>query len=144
MPNAIKWEGAMVSHTNVLTTELNALAAGGTGGWSGAFSNNTVLSTFFWVEIGHGTKTEDAHVGDTVEIYISMAPDGSNYQEGVGILVAVVPTDVIAANTLHIYTSLKFELPPCAIKFALKNTGSHAMLDTTNYVELFSSNKEIQ
>jgi len=144
MANAIKWEAAMVSRGTVLTTELNALAAAATSAVGTEIDNSTNLDRFGWFEVNHGTKTEDAHAGDTVEIYMVTAPDGTNYEDGAGQLVAVVATDVVAADTLHQYNSNMFLLPPCKVKFKLKNAGNHAMLDTTNTVELFTSNLEVQ
>ena len=144
MANIIQWAAVMASRGTVLTTELNALAAAATSAVGTEIDNSTNLDRFGWFEINHGTKTEDAHAGDTVEILMVTAPDGTNYEDGAGQVVAVVATDVIAADTLHQYNSLMFLLPPCKVKFKLKNAGNHAMLDTTNTVELFTSNTEVQ
>ena len=144
MANAILWQAALASRGTVLTTGLNALAAAATSAVDTEIDNSTNLDKYGWFEIGHGTKTEAAHAGDTVEIRMMRCYDGANYEAGLGELVAVVPIDVLTADALHIYKSMRFDLPPCKVKFTLKNTGNHAMLDTTNYVELFTSNSEVQ
>ena len=144
MANAILWQAALASRGTVLTTGLNALAAAATSAVDTEINNSTNLDTYGWFEIGHGTKTEAAHAGDTVEIRMMRCYDGTNYEAGLGELVAVVPIDVLTADELHIYKSQRFRLPPCKLKFTLKNAGNHAMLDTTNYVELFTSNLEVQ
>ena len=144
MANAIKWEAALSSKGTVLTTGLNALAAAATSAVDTEIDNSTNLDKYGWFEVGHGTKTEAAHAGDTIEIRMMRCYDGTNYEAGLGELVAVVPIDVLTADALHIYKSMRFDLPPCKVKFTLKNAGNHAMLDTTNYVELFVSNNEVQ
>jgi len=144
MANAILWQAAALSRGTVLTTGLNALAAAATSAVDTEIDNSTNLDRFGWFEIGHGTKTEAAHAGDTVEIRMMRSYDGTNYEAGLGLLVAVVAIDVLTADALHIYMSNMFVLPPCKVKFTLKNAGAHAMLDTTNYVELFTSNTEVQ
>ena len=144
MANAILWQAALASRGTVLTTGLNALAAAATSAVDTEIDNSTNLDTYGWFEVGHGTKTEAAHAGDTVEIRMARCYDGTNYEAGLGELVAVVPIDVLTADALHIYMSQRFRLPPCKVKFTLKNAGNHTMLDTTNYVELFTSNLEVQ
>ena len=144
MANAILWQAALASRGTVLTTGLNALAAAATSAVDTEIDNSTNLDTYGWFEIGHGTKTDAAHAGDTVEIRMMRCYDGTNYEAGLGELVAVVPIDVLTADALHIYMSQRFRLPPCKVKFTLKNTGAHAMRDTENYVELFTSNLEVQ
>ena len=144
MANAILWQAALNSRGTVLTTEINALAAGVTSAVGTVIDNSTNLDTYGWFEVGHGTKTEAAHTGDTVEIWMTRSYDGTNYEAGLGELVAVVSIDVLTADALHIYMSQRFRLPPGKVRFTMKNAGNHAMLDTTNYVELFTSNFEVQ
>ena len=142
--SAQKWEALMTDRGTVLTTGLNALAAAATSAVDTAIDNGTNLDKYGWFKIGHGTKTEAAHAGDTVEIRMLCAYDGSTYTDGLGQLVAVIPIDVLTADALHVYQSFRFDLPPCPVKFTLKNTGAHALLDTTNYVQLFTCNNEQQ
>ena len=144
MANAIKWQAAMVSRGAVLTTELDALAAAATSVVGPAVDNGANLDKFGWFEINHGNKTDAAHAGDTVEIYMHRAYDGADYEDGLGKLVAVISIDVLGADALHQYNSDMFLLFPCPVKFTMKNTGEHVLLDTTNTVELFTSNTEVQ
>jgi len=144
MANAIKWEAAMVSRGLVLSTELNALGVDVLSAQGTEIDNSTNLDTYGWFEVGHGTKTEDAHIGDTLEIRMIRSYDGTNYEWPYGELVAVVSIEGLTADSVHIYQSQQFRLPPCKVKFKLCNRGNHAMMDEGNYVELFTSNLEVQ
>ena len=144
MANAILWQAALASRGTVLTTQLNSLAASGQSVVGTEIDNSTNLDIYGWFEIGHGVTGGVSAVGDTIEIWMDRCYDGTTYEDGEGVLVVVVPIDVTGADLLHVYMSQRFRLPPCKVKFTLKNICVRAMMASTNYVELFTSNLEVQ
>lgn len=144
MANAILWGAAWNSEGNVLTTELNSLGIDALSAAGTAFTNNTARDTFGMVEVNFDPGSTTVAPPELL-LYMEMAPGGTNYSTLGGAsnhLVAIIPCEV-TANAQRLM-STPFQLFPGATKFRLENRTGVAFPASSNTVELFTANMEIQ
>lgn len=132
----------------MLTTELNALAA---GAWTAAgteYNNSANLRQYFMVKIAVDFVSAPT-TGDFVTLYVIKAVDGTNYDTldsdndpRAGNIVAVV--EVIDTTAAQIRHSGIFVLPGAKVKFILKNSSAQAFPASGSTVTLFSLADEVQ
>ncbi len=151
MPSKVLWDAAAVSRGNVLSTELNNLAAAAFSAAGTEVDNSTNLDQYGWLELDYDLAANPA-AGGYMTLFLLKALDGTNY-EGAGdgtngpgghAIVAVIPIQFTADNAAHIAMSQMFRLPPCKIKFVLQNNCSAAFAASGSVVELFTANDESQ
>ena len=147
MPNAIKWEAAAATQGNVLTTELNSLADNAISGVGTAIDNSANLDQFGYVEVNLASLNPTT--GAFLTLYMTMALDGTNYEDPAAstnpawhAIAATIP--VTTGSATKRCMSPKFEIPPCKVKFQLRNDCNVALAASGNTVELFTTNDEVQ
>lgn len=148
MPSAIKWEAGWVSRSNVLSTELNALANAARTAAGTEVDNATNLDQYGKVEINVDFVSAPS-AGAYFDLHMLTAPDGTDYEDGSGsvdpgshTLVARIP--VRADTAAQRLMSRVFPLEPAKTKFILLNQSGQAFPATGSTVELFTTNDEVQ
>ncbi len=121
------------------STELNSLA-NGSGAAGAEYDNATNKYTLGTIEIVFGTGS-NATAGNTVDIYIVPAPDGTNYPDGVGTPSQVsapqyVGSGVCRAATSHRLALNIVPLPLCKFKVVVVNGSGQAFSSSGNTVKL--------
>ena len=110
---------------STLTTELNALANGSTSAASAAIDNTSNLDLYHDLTLTVAAQASARSAGATVSVYLTMALDGTNYDDTnatTAELVAVFPLD--AATTARQATRRDIPVPPGLFKyFVVNNTG---------------------
>lgn len=148
MPNAILWQAVWNSRGNVLSTELNSLAAGSRTNAGTAVANQTNLDQYGKLEINVTFGTAPT-AGGVLTLYMITAPDGTNYDDGSS---SVDPGDhrvllavpVRATTSAQILMTPVFRLEPATTKFLLTNDTDQAFPASGSTVELFTANDEVQ
>lgn len=148
MANAIKWEALLSDRSTVLTTELNSLGNTSRTNAGSAIDNGTNLDRYGFLEL-NVTFGSAPSAGGYVALYMVTALDGTNYDDGSSsvdpgthTLVTTIPLRATTnAQKLH---SVRFELPPCPIKFILENRSGQAFPASGSTVKLFTVNEEVQ
>ena len=148
MPNAIKWQGAPVSRSNALSTELNALANNGRSNAGLVIDNSTSLDKFGWLEL-NVTFTTAPSADGYIAIYMVTAMDGTNFADGSasvnpGFDAWVCNLPVNAVTTAQNKQVGPILLPPAKFKLIAENKAGFALPATGTTIELFSNNDEIQ
>src|SRR4030067_587328 len=124
MPSKELWDAPATSRGNVLSTELNNLAAAAFSAAGTEVDNSINLDQYGWLELDYDLAANPA-VGGYMSLFLLKALDGTNY-EGVGdgtngpgghSLMAVIPIQFTADHAAHISMSPMFRLPPCQINF---------------------------
>lgn len=148
MANAVQWQGAWTSRSNVLSTELNSLADGSRTNAGTEVDNSTNLDQYGKLEI-NVTFGSNPDAGATVQLHMVTAPDGTNYEDGSSsadpgshTLVDVIP--VKASTSAQRLMSRLIPLQPAKTKFILYNDTGQAFPASGSTVELFTNNLEIQ
>lgn len=124
------------SATSALTTELNSLASAGTSSASAAIDNTTNRDLFMDVELYVATQGASRPVGATVELWMVMTLDGTNYSDAVrnvADLVAVFPLD--AGTTARYVHRRDIPIPPSNFKLFVYNNSSQAFASSANTVK---------
>lgn len=107
------------SITSLLTTELNALAAGAGSALGTEFDNSTNLLIFgsFQLDV---TFAVNPIVDTTVDLYLIPAPDGTNYNNGSASIqpqnFAIGSFNIRAASTQQLLYLWGVQLPPTKFK----------------------------
>lgn len=130
-----------VTGTTVLSTELNSLGNGSLCSASSVFDNSSNLAIWADFELVVATQGGARSAGATVSVFMSVAPDGTNYSDVVaeGEPVAVFALD--AATTARRHFRRGFELPPLAtIKFYALNSTGQALAASGNTVKIWTRN----
>ena len=150
MANAIKWEGAWVDRSNVLTTEMNGLTDGTyvLQSVASAIANQTNLDQYGMFELNLASLDPDA--GGYVEVYGVRSMDGgSTYEDTPGtnnpathLLLAVIPLD--ATSSVKKAFSKPFWFDPNATKFCVRNMAGVDFGATGNTLKLWTNNDEVQ
>lgn len=148
MANQILWDAAVVDEGDVLTTEMNSLAAAGLTAKGSAYDNTADLRQHFWAEFS-GSFGSSPVAGQALVLYALRAMDGTNYEDGDASTTppatAIVATFPVRASTsAQRIASTRFELPPCPVKFVLYNGTSQALSASGNTVGLYSATDEVQ
>lgn len=151
MPNAIKYEAAWVDRGNVLSTELNALAADARTAAGTELANQTNLDQYGKLELVLAAMSGAPASGAYVDIHMIQAPDGTTYEDGSNSVdpgahnfLGRIP--VRASALAQRLTSRAFRLYPGKTKFLLswKPGNVQALAATGNTLKLFSTNDELQ
>lgn len=129
-------KGYSAAIASALTTELNSLANGSATAASTAIDNTTALDLFADFTFTVATQGVARSTGATISVFMSMALDGSNYDDvsaSTAELVAVFSYD--AATTARQSTRRDIPIPPGLFKlFAVNNTGQ-ALAASGNLLE---------
>lgn len=110
---------------SALTTDLNSLGNGSTSAASAAIDNTTNLDLYHDLTLTVAAQGSARSAGASVSVYMTMALDGTNYDDTnatTAELVAVFPLD--AATTARQATRRDVPVPPGLFKyFVVNNTG---------------------
>lgn len=144
----VKWAGAPTSRGTVLTTQLNTLANAAFSAAGPAYDNTANLDEWFWFEfLTGGAITPTA--GANVQIFCVLSPGGTNYGDapsannaGFEALVCTLPLTT-AAGTQRAVSLKPIQLPPCLMKFVLKNNAGVALSATGNTLTLYSADEAV-
>lgn len=135
MPNVTL--GSYGALGSVLTTELNALAAGALSAASSEIDNTSALAIFETLELLVTIPTTPV-AGEVVELYILESVDGTNFGDGSGsvqppdtALVGIFPVRAVA-GAQRITLVDPVPLKPGKYKYLLKNNTSDAFDATGN------------
>ena len=121
---------------SALTTEANSLANDANTAASSAIDNTTNLDLFHDLTLTIATQGSARSAGATVEVYLVMALDGTNYDdvsESTAELVAVFSLD--AATTARQLTRRDVPIPPGLFKYFLRNRTGQALAASGNLLE---------
>lgn len=121
---------------STLTTELNSLANATLSSASSEIDNSSNKDLFVDLTLTVAAQGSARSAGATVEIWMTMALDGTNHDDmvrNVAELVAVFPLD--AATTARQSTRRDVPIPPGKIKFAAYNSTGQAFASSGNIVE---------
>lgn len=149
MPSALQWE-ATSSVTQIMTTALNSLADNTITAASTEVDNSTGLDTYFWLELNvtYGTNPGDAV--PTVDVYMTQAPDGTNYESAPLTGGANQGHMFVGAFPVRATTSAQrvvigpFAMPPHKLKFYLDNQTGQATASSGNTLDIVTNNLEGQ
>lgn len=135
---------AWTSEGNVLSTELNSLAAAARTNAGTEVANQTNLDTYGKVEI-NVTFGSSPTAGGYLNLYMLTAPDGTNYDSGSSSVdpgghTLIASLVVQASTSAQRLMSPVFALQPSPTKFILENKTSQAFPASGSTVELFSTN----
>jgi hypothetical protein len=139
-----KW-AAYTSRGNVLSTELNSLAAASRSAAGTEVDNGTNLDMFGVLELQVTFGTAPV-AGGYVEIYMVAAPDGTNYEDGSATvdpgthkLIDRIP--VRAVTTAQRLTGRMIPLLPEKTKFLLYNGFGQAFPASGSTLTLYTTNR---
>lgn len=149
--NALNWEAEITAPSNVLTTELNALADAEISDPSSAQDNGTALDMLLWCEISVGTF-QDAVDGGSLDLYRVVSIDnGSTFETspatgGVGNGHTYVGGCNVPASgtTAHVCIVGPFSIPPGQYKLLLDNQSGGQLTASGNTVQCGATNPELQ
>lgn len=120
-----KHKSYTASIASALTTELNSLGNGSASSASSAIDNTTNLDLYHDLTLTVAAQGSARSAGATVSVYMTMALDGTNYDDTnatTAELVAVFSLD--AATTARQATRRDIPVPPGLFKyFVLNSTG---------------------
>ena len=121
---------------SVLTTELNSLATATNTAASAAIDNTSALDLYVDLTLTIATMGVARSAGATVNVYMVMALDGTNYDDvdaTCAELVAVFPLD--AATTARQSTRRDIPVPPGLFKLFARNVTGQTLAASGNLVE---------
>lgn len=138
---SIKWV-ALTDRGALLTTALNSMADATLSAASTALANQTNLDTHAIIEINLASLTPTGT--PYLELYMTKAPDGTNYEEAPIIgganrntLIATLPVPT-GAGTKRVQTGL-INLPPCPVQFYLGNQLNVALAASGNTLDVYTT-----
>lgn len=145
---SVKWGASLTDRGTVLTTELNTLGNDAFTAVGSEIDNGVNLDRWGWLQFLCGSSITPT-TGAVILIYMVTAPDATNYgaapsstNVGTSALVAVIPLPT-AAGTHRVTSSFPFALPPCKVKFVLKNESNVTLPGSGNVVRLFTGNEAV-
>ena len=121
---------------SILTTELNALANGSASSASSAIDNTSNLDLYHDLTLTVAAQGSSRSAGATVSVYMTMALDGTNYDDtsaGTAELVATFQLD--AATTARQSTRRDIPVPPGLFKYFVVNNTGQAFAATSSLLE---------
>jgi len=131
MASAINWESSP-SLTSYETTDLNSLADAGTV-VGDAIDNSSGLDMYMDVELYLAAQGSARDSGAYVALYLTPAPDGTNYVDTTNLsnyLVGVIALD--AATTARREAVQMIPAPPGLFKIVVENQTGQAWAGTGN------------
>lgn len=137
-----KWEAAAI--TSLLTTELNSLANGSTCALGTEYDNATNLYLYGLFEL-NVTFGSAPTAGNTVDLYIVPAPDGTNYDDGSASVTPPITNYAGGFPLRAVTTAQKIAiggplsliwLPPLKFKVLVKNGSGQAFPASGSTVKL--------
>ena len=148
MANIINWATGATSRGTVLGTHLNSLANGAQTVAGAEVDNSTNLDQYGILELNVTFGTAPT-VGNTCDVYMVKALDGTNYEDGSSTALPsgaclVGAIDMLAGTAAMRRTSGIFTVPPTKIKFLLKNNSGQAFPGSNSTVLFYTFNDEIQ
>ena len=139
MSTSLRYENGSVQ--TLLSTELNSLAASTGSAVGSAFDNSAAGNNFFWADfelyVTYGTAPT---AGQTVDLYLVEAIDGSNYADGSSTI--QVATHYVGSwplrnvNTAQRIVVRGVPLPPGPFKAHVLNSATQAMAASGNTVKM--------
>lgn len=135
----------LTSRGTLLTTELNSLANGSYSALGAtALDNGTNLDRFAMAELALDTASATTDRA-AVDLYAVPAPDGTNYADSTEpsayhFVASFMVDDTAAAQRL---VTARFELPPCKVKFQLRNRSGQAFPASGSTVKVYTFNRTI-
>jgi hypothetical protein len=144
----IKWGAAPTSRGTVLSTQMDSVANAGFSTLGSAYDNSSNLDRWGWIELSLGSLNPTA--GACIYVYLVPSVDGgTDYDDGPSstnpashLLVAVLQLKTGAAAK-KVVTLTPFALPPCNIKFAIKNQAGVTLASGSNTMVLYTSNEAV-
>lgn len=140
------WEPLTIQ--TMLTTELNALAAGDGTALGTAYDNGDAANRYFFGDFQlSATWAASPAANGTVDLYVVGAPDGTNYNDG-GTTVRPQNMqrgiwDVRLVNTLQLMTIHGVVLPPYPFKIFVVNNTDQALTASGHTVKMKAYRREI-
>lgn len=149
MPSAIKWETTS-AQTSIMTTALNSLANNTLSAVSTEVNNSTGLNTYAWFEINVTFGVAPSDTAPTLDIYMTQAPDGTNYQSApvtsgtdqAHLFFASVPVRKVTTAQRLVFGP--YPLPPHKCSFYVDNQTGQSMAASGNTVHIYTNNLESQ
>lgn len=124
------------SIASILTTELNSLANGSASSASAAVDNTSNLDLYHDLTLTVAAQGVARSAGASVSVYMTMALDGTNYDDTnatTAELVAVFPLD--AATTARQSTRRDVPVPPGLFKYFVVNSTGQAFAASGSLLE---------
>ncbi len=131
-----KHKSYTASIASALTTELNSLGSGSTSSASSAIDNTSNLDLYHDLTLTVAAQGSARSAGATVSVYMTMALDGTNYDDTnatTAELVAVFPLD--AATTARQATRRDVPIPPGLFKYFVVNSTGQAFAASGSLLE---------
>jgi hypothetical protein len=139
---AVKWE-AFTDRGNLLSTVFDSIANAVLSAATTALDNGTNLDTHCIIEINLGSLTPVTP--GYIELYMTKAPDGTNYENDpviggvdVNTLIATIPVTA-GVGAKRVMTGL-IAIPPCPIKFFLGNQLNVTTAASGNTLDIYTAN----
>lgn len=134
----------MTAHASLLTTQLDALADAGLSVVGTALDNGTNKDRFAVAEclVDFVSAPTDRAA---IDLYMSIAPDGTNYADSAdpaqyAFVGSFMVDNATAAQRL---VTARFEIPPCKVKFQVKNRSGQAFPASGSIVNVYTFNRTI-
>ncbi len=124
------------SIASALTTEVHSLGNGSASSASSAIDNTTNLDLYHDLTLTVAAQGSARSAGATVAVYMTMALDGTNYDDTnatTAELVAVFPLD--AATPARQATRRDIAVPPGLFKYFVLNSTGQAFASSGNILE---------
>ena len=131
-----KHKSYTASIASTLTTELNSLANGSASSASSAIDNTSNLDLYHDLTLTVAAQGSARSAGAQVSVYMTMALDGTNYDDTnatTAELVAVFPLD--AATTARQATRRDVPIPPGLFKYFVVNGTGQAFAASGSLLE---------
>lgn len=149
MVSAVKWQAASTV-TQIMTTQLDGLANDTISTASTEVDNSTNLDTFAWLELNVTFPTAPSDDSPSVDVYMTQAPDGTNYQDNPvsggtdqgHLFAASFPVQKVTTAQRLVIGPIP--LPPHKFKLFLDNQTGQAMNSTGNTLDIAVNNLEGQ
>ena len=132
-----KHKSYTASIASALTTDLNSLGSGSTSAASAALDNTTNLDLYHDLTLTVAAQGGARSAGATVAVYMTMALDGTNYDDtnaSTAELVAIFSLD--AATTARQLTRRDVPIPPGLFKYFVVNSTGQAFASSGNLLEI--------
>lgn len=148
MANRILWDAVVSDEGNVLTTQLDALADTAYSAAGAEYDNTADLWQYGWLRLAVDFVSAPTQPA-SADIYLHTALDGTNYptldsdnDPRGGQLVCTI--DLIDTTAAQIRDSRMFRLPPCKLKFSLRNLAGQAYPASGSTLKLYAAADEVQ